>query len=86
MIFPKKRMNGIFVHVLEYRPTLDKMQSYPSFSYCRHGIVYQKLWLSDWVVDCIHIDYIFRPSATGTMPLITQILRTAKIACNFVNN
>ena len=54
----------------------EHFERYFSFSYCTHRTVYRVLWPTDWVVDCIYIDY-FRLSTTGTMSLTTQILRTA---------
>ena len=72
IFFMKKGIKGIFVYVLEFMLSLDKMQnistlmcktfehfeSYPSFSYYTHRTIYRVFWPSDWVVDCIHIDYI----------------------------
>ena len=83
--FLEKRMEYIFVYVLEYMLTLvilDKMQNirnlraehlenYSSFSYCTHSTTYRLLLPSDRVIECIQL-IIFRPSTTGTIPLTTQ--------------
>ena len=37
---------------------LEHFESYSSFSYCTHSSVYLIFWPNDWVVDCIHFDFI----------------------------
>ena len=60
-MFPEKRMKSIFVNVLDFMLNLDKMQNISTLMCKSSNIlntVYWVFWLSDWVVDCIQIDYI----------------------------
>ena len=57
----EKRMESIFVYVLDFMLTLDKMQNISTLICKSSNIlntVYWVFWLSDRVVDCIQIDYI----------------------------
>ena len=54
-------MESIFVYVLDFMLTLDKMQNISTLMCKSSNIlntVYCVFWLSDRVVDCIQIDYV----------------------------
>ena len=59
--FLKKRMESIFVYVLDFMLTLDKMQNISTLM-CKISNILNTVnwvfWLSDPVVDGVQIDYI----------------------------
>ena len=83
-MFPEKRMESIFVYVLDCMLTLDKMQNISALmcnsSNNLNTAINWVFWLSDWSSIAYKL-IIFRPSTTGTMLLTTQNLHTTTNWC-----
>ena len=90
-------MKGIFVYVMEFMLSIDKMQYISTLNVpkalnlrAEHFERFQAfhtvriilyIGCSGPVIDC-NILILFRHSTTGTMPLTTQILRTVTNGVN----
>ena len=69
--------------------TLDKMQNVSAFMCKRWNIlntVYWVFWLSDRVVDCIQIDYIWTLGYWYNAIDYSNFAYSYKLVCNFTHN